>query len=259
MTSSTEAPTGVPLHERILRDVEADILSGRLIPGRTIPSEAELMAKYDCSRMTVYKAMSTLSARGLITRKRGFGSVVARPQVEHAVLEIHDFTKEADRSGHQYAYELLSREIAPIKPAESRRLQLPGDSAVLRLKCLHRIDNLPIALESRLINLLAVPQAAEESFEAVPPGTWLLQKVPWSQAEHAIRAVSADRATARLLELAPGAACLVLHRVTWHLGVPVTDVELTHAGERYQLVGTLQPAASSALKGEPGRRHAARR
>jgi GntR family histidine utilization transcriptional repressor len=260
MTSNIRSsPRELPLHERILRDMEEEILSGRLSPGDTIPSEADLMAKYGCSRMTVYKAMSTLSSRGLITRKRGFGSVVSKPQVEHAVLEIHDFIKEAERSGHLYEYELLSREISAITPAEARRLQLPGKMRIMRLKCLHRINNLPIAIESRLINLFAVPQAAEESFDAIPPGTWLLQKVPWTVAEHSIRAISADRNTARLLELAPSAACLVLNRVTWHLGVPVTDVQLTHAGERYQLVGTLQPASSSGFGQEPARRLAVRR
>lgn len=259
MKLGAHPPNAVPLHERIFRDMEEEILSGRLSPGRTIPSEADLMARYDCSRMTVYKAMSRLSVRGLITRKRGFGSVVSKPQFEHAVLEIHDFIKEAERHGHLYEYELLSREISGITPAEARRLQLPGRTSVLRLRCLHRINNLPIAIENRLINLLAVPQAAEEPFDTVPPGTWLLQKVPWTEAEHSIRASSADRNTARLLELAPSAACLVLNRVTWHLGVPVTDVQLTHAGERYQLVGTLQPASSSNLGQEPTRRFATRR
>jgi GntR family histidine utilization transcriptional repressor len=236
----------VSLHERIVRELGARIISGELAPGQPVPSEAELMAAYKCSRMTVYKAMSELSSRGLIARKRGSGSVVSKPQFEQAVLEIQDFAKAADKNGHSYEYELLSREETKVTTSEAARLSVPAGNPILRLKCLHRINNLPIAIENRVIHLAAVPQARRESFESVPPGTWLLQKVPWTEAEHAIRAVSADKSTAQLLEIARSAACLVLHRVTWRLGSPITDVRLVYAGERYQFVGHLQPANGAA-------------
>ena len=51
-------------------------------------------------------------------------------------------------------------------------------------------------------------------------GTWLLRRVPWTQAEHTVRARCADAVLAGLLGVAPGEACLVLQRRTWHLGAP---------------------------------------
>jgi hypothetical protein len=33
----------------------------------------------------------------------------------------------------------------------------------------------------------------------------------------------------------------VLHRRTWHLGAPVTIVDITYAGERQHLVGRFSP------------------
>ena len=56
------------LHRRIYADLEGLILSGALSPGDRIPFEHELTERYDCSRMTVSKAISELAGRGLVTR-----------------------------------------------------------------------------------------------------------------------------------------------------------------------------------------------
>jgi DNA-binding transcriptional MocR family regulator len=43
-----------------------------------MPSESELAARYGVSRMTAGKVLGLLAAEGLIRRRRGAGSVVAR-------------------------------------------------------------------------------------------------------------------------------------------------------------------------------------
>ena len=111
-----------------------------------------------------------------------------------------------------------------------------------RVECLHIVDARPNALEKRLILLDAVPQARDETFEASPPGSWLLDQVPWSEAKHIIRAVSADAATAKLLTIERHAACLLLTRQTWQNGRTVTFVEITHPGDRYQFAGVFHPS-----------------
>ena len=52
------------LHRRILEDVEGKILSGEWPPGHRIPFEHELTEQYQCSRMTVNKAITELVKRG---------------------------------------------------------------------------------------------------------------------------------------------------------------------------------------------------
>jgi GntR family histidine utilization transcriptional repressor len=228
------------IHQRILRDVEDHILSGKWAPGHRIPYEHELMVEYDCSRMTVNKVMSELAARGLITRRRRAGSFVAAPEIEQSVLDIHDFAAEAERRGVAYRYELLSRDVGE---GENR-----AAGEVLSLLGLHRFNGIPVALEARRINLEAVPAARDQAFDEVAPGTWLLQQVPWSEAEHVIRAVPADAATAEALDIPKGSACLVLERRTWQAGLPITDVRLTHPGERYHFVGRFRPASGRASR-----------
>ena len=42
----------------------------------------------------------------------------------------------------------------------------------------------------------AVPDAAKQDFSIVPPSTWLVDHVPWTEAEHRISAGNADKALA---------------------------------------------------------------
>lgn len=230
------------MHQRILRDVEDRILSGAWAPGHRIPYEHELTAIYGCSRMTVNKVMSELSARGLINRRRRAGSFVAAPENEQSVLEIHDFAEEAARRAASYRYELLERRLEKREKRARCLGQEPG-SEVLSLTGLHRFDGVAVALEARLINLTAVPEAREEAFDDMAPGTWLLRQVPWSEAEHVIRAVPADAAAARVLGIPKGSACLALERHTWQSGVPITEVRLVYPGERYHFVGRFGPTS----------------
>ena len=90
--------------------------------------------------------------------------------------------------------------------------------------------------------IAAVPDAASARFDVVPPGTWLLKQVPWTEAEHRIRAVPASNGTAALLDIDQGAPCLVIERVTWRSGTPVTSVRLTYPGDRHELTARFNPA-----------------
>lgn len=100
------------LHQRILGDVEGRILSGEWPPGHRIPFEHELTEQYDCSRMTVNKALTELVKRGLIERRRKSGSYVTFPQVQSAVMEIHDVKLEVQSLGLDYSFRWTSERFA---------------------------------------------------------------------------------------------------------------------------------------------------
>jgi GntR family transcriptional regulator, histidine utilization repressor len=236
--------TGIlPLGERIRCDLETRIVSGAWPPGHRIPSEHALMAEYSCSRMTMHKVLSGMAATGLIVRRRRVGSIVAAPRGDRSILEIQDFATEAARLGRVYRHEILSRKVAGLPAAKAETLELRAGSRVVRLRCLHRMNGIPNAYEDRLISLAAVPAAESADFKRVPPGTWLLQNVPWTEAEHAIRARNATQSLGRLLQLKPNAACLVLKRRTWHQGVLVTEVTITYPGDRHWFKGRFSPTA----------------
>ncbi|MEJ8404947.1 histidine utilization repressor [Brevundimonas vesicularis] len=239
------------LHRRIYADLEGLILSGELSPGDRIPFEHELTERYGCSRMTVSKAISELAGRGLVTRRRRAGTFVAQPKAHAAVLAIPDLRAEVIERGQAYGYVLLER--IEREPDGEDEIELASGGLLLDLTCLHSADGAPLALEHRLIALGAAPQAIDVDFHVIPPGSWLLDSAPWTEAENRISAIAADARAARLLELKPGAACLCVERRTWRDGQGVTRVWQTFPGDRYDLVARFSSAHSPVLAKEPRR------
>jgi GntR family transcriptional regulator, histidine utilization repressor len=231
-----------PLHQQIRRAIARPILAGAWAPGRRIPSEHELMARFGVSRMTVNRALASLAGEGLVERKRKSGTVVAAPSAERAVFEIWDISAEIARAGAEHAIKLLLRETGEAAQEDSERLRVPRGSPVLRLVLCHSADGVPLQLEERLVNLRAAQGILAEDLEAVAPGRWLLDHVPWTEAEHSIRAAEAVPATARHLGIHAGAACLVVERRTWRGGEPITFARLTSPAGAQILVGRFRPA-----------------
>lgn len=229
------------LHRRIYDDIERKILSGTWPPGQRIPREHDLMERYGCARMTVNKALTALVTAGLVERRRRAGSFVARPPVQSAVLEIPDIREEVERRGLVYGLKLLATEHRRATMADRLLIPVGARASVLALTCLHSAGTRPFALEQRLISLVAVPQAAEIDFAEVPPGTWLLQHVPWNEATHEIAALEADTELAAMLAIPEGRACLAVERTTWRSTAPVTHVRLTFPGDMMRLVAAFTP------------------
>jgi GntR family histidine utilization transcriptional repressor len=226
-----------PLHAQIRRAVAGAILSGRIPPGGRVPSEAELMRMFGASRMTVHRAISDLAAEGLVRRNRRAGTVATAEARGRAVFEICDIGAEVRRAGGAYRHEVLSRRLRAATAEDARRLGVTPGARVLAATTRHLADDAPVQVEERLINLAAAPGAEAERFATTPPGRWLLDRVPWTEAEHAISAENAPQRIAERLGIAPGSACLVVERRTWNGEAPVTYARLWHPGRRHRLVG----------------------
>ncbi|MAB09980.1 MAG: histidine utilization repressor [Hyphomonas sp.] len=223
----------IPIHERIRSDIETKILHGKLKPGDRLPVERDLMSEYDCSRMTVNKAVSRLVATGFVERRRKAGSFVASPRAYAMVLDIPDLAREVRESGQTYRFRMIHREICNASKAQSA---LETDGEVLWIIGSHMADGVPFAYENRTVNLDAVPEIGDAVFDPDGPGTWLLENVPWTAAETRISATGASKDQARSLDVELNTPCLSVSRRTWRGGEHITAVQQLFPGDSYSLV-----------------------
>lgn len=236
----TEMP--VSLHQRILSDIEQNILTGRWPPGHRIPSEQQLAGQYECSRMTVNKVVTQLARAGLVQRRRKIGSIVLPQKAQSAILEIYDIREEVKATGTSYHHRILARTVRSAGRDEAELLGLSRKKSIVDITCLHFAGDDPFCLEQRLINLGVVPQAEHETFELLSPGPWLLDHVPWSAAEHRIAARGAGEEEASRLAIVAGSPVMVVERQTWRLDQSVTSVRLTYPGESHTLTARFTPS-----------------
>ena len=235
----------LPLHERIRSDFEGRILGGELAPGERLPIEQDLMRHYGCSRMTVNKALSALVAAGLIDRRKKAGTFVARPKVHSMVLDVPDIAAQVRERGQDYAYRPLKRLVRPAGEDEEERL-LAGGGALIQIDGLHLVDGSPLGIEFRLVSAAAVPEMVDADLDAIPPGTWLLQHVPWTEAETRISAVPAIGQVADRLGVPAGSPCLSVERWTWRGPERITYVRQLFLGDAYDLVARFGPTQAGA-------------
>ena len=86
MLPSRSAPA--PFYEKVKQEISEKIASGIWQPHDRIPSEAELVAQYGFSRMTINRALRELTDEGLLVRLQGVGTFVAEPKGQSALFEI---------------------------------------------------------------------------------------------------------------------------------------------------------------------------
>ena len=64
-------------YREIFEKLQGEISSGRYKPAERLPSEGDLMRRFNVSRMTVFRAMQELQSNGLVKRKVGSGTYVS--------------------------------------------------------------------------------------------------------------------------------------------------------------------------------------
>lgn len=236
-----KAARPLELFQRIKRDLEGKILSGEWPPGHRLPNELDLMAQYGCARMTVNKVMSGLAAAGLVERRRRAGTFVSRQHFDSAVLRIPNLRDEVLGRGSSYSYRLLSRAVRLPRKEDVAELEFSRGRELLELDSLHFAGDRPFVYERRLISLATVPEAVDVDFADISGGAWLMDHVPWSEANHRIGALNATPQIARLLKIAVGEAVLSVERHTWRLGEGVTQVRQYFPADLYHLSARFTP------------------
>lgn len=234
-TPEGESYLSTSLHERIRRDIETKIFSGQWQPGQRIPAEDALASAHQCSRMTINKVLTALAKAELIVRKPKVGTFVALRRSNTAVIEVLDVSVEVTNLGLPYSFTLLRRAKRKALKSDCAKLSLPPASNILELRCCHFAGNHPFCLEDRIISLVSVPDAEHESFVAMAPTTWLISKIPWSEAEQSIHAVLADEETSRILDVPRGSAGLTIERNTWLADRFVTWARFSYPGDAYHI------------------------
>jgi len=222
-----------------LRDALA---AGRYPPGALMPSEAELVAQFGVSRMTVNRALRELQADGLVDRVQGVGTFAAQLGKVASQLTIRDLHEEITERGHQHRAEVHLARAERARAPLAAQLGLATGETVFHTLIVHFENGVPLQCEDRYVNPAAAPDYLSVDFTRTTPTHYLLAVAPLWQAQYSIEAARPTAEEARLLGIAAGEPCLVVVRRT--IGAqqqPITLARLVHPGLRYRLQGAFAP------------------
>ena len=236
MTLQTQAP-----YARVKTFLKSGLASGRWVPGDQMPSEAELVAMFAVSRMTVGRALRELQAEGLVTRVQGVGSFAAHLSRVSSTLTIHDLHDEIVARGHSHQASVVLAKTEKAGAALAAQLGLQAGSQVFHTLIVHHENGVPLQCEDRFVNPACAPDYLQTDFTQTTPTQYLLGVAPLWEAQYAIEAAAPTAQEAQLLGIGVQDPCLIVVRRTINRGVPITLARLVHPGTRYQISGAFKP------------------
>ncbi len=164
MTSSDQYSP--PKYFQISRAIIASIQRGELPPGAPVPSENELIEKYQVSNTTARKVLYELERGNWVTRIKGKGTYVRDFAVVRAIDRIFGFTRNMLEAGRKPVTRLLGfhlRDEDHTQAINGRHFTLKGPFC--EIERLRLADGIPMMRETRYISLSLCPDIHHRNLE----------------------------------------------------------------------------------------------
>jgi GntR family transcriptional regulator len=206
--------SGLPLHAQIdalLRDL---IRQPKYADGSLLPDEVSLARQLGVSRSTLRAGMQKLIYEGLVERRQGHGTRVAKPPLQSGVAEWHSLTGEMRTHGIEVRNYALS--VALVDPTEEARnaLQLKNQREVWQIRRLRGwLDERVVLTVSWMHPRLGI-KGTEDFDRPLYDVIAEVSKVVPVRSQEDITACRADEELAAALDVAPGSALLLRKRTT---------------------------------------------
>ncbi|STV15331.1 Formiminoglutamase [Klebsiella pneumoniae] len=226
-----------PFYEKVKQAISEKIHSGVWRPHDRIPSEAELVAQFGFSRMTINRALRELTDEGLLVRLQGVGTFVAEPKGQSALFEVRSIAAEIVARHHQHRCEVLLLEETRADHIQATALSVPEGTRIFHSLMVHYENEVPVQIEDRCVNAAVVPDYLHQDYTATTPHDYLSLIAPLTEGEHIVEAVQATAEECALLHIHAHDPCLLIRRRTWSTTHIVSHARLLFPGSRYRLQG----------------------
>lgn len=149
MTKSAPAPAQPPLHLSISETLLAEIEHGVYGPGEQLPSENQLMERFEVSRITIRRAIANLVHQGLVEAHQGRGVFV---KAQHKVVyrlsnPLVFFEEDLARQGVTSSIKNLIFEAIAAPDDVRQLLHLPLGAPVYMQQKILLINDSPAAVD----------------------------------------------------------------------------------------------------------------
>ncbi|WP_159981480.1 MULTISPECIES: GntR family transcriptional regulator [unclassified Novosphingobium] len=152
----TRSDEGTPLYLQLARSLREHISSGGIDPGSALPSERDLSEMAGMSRVTVRKGIEQLIDEGVLFRKQGSGTFVAR-RIEAPGAKLSSFSDDTRSRGEDPGVVWIYKSYAQPTEEEAAALNVSTTAKVARLGRVRLAGGEPLAIEHAVIPATFMP------------------------------------------------------------------------------------------------------
>jgi GntR family transcriptional regulator len=226
-----------PLYQWLAETLREDISQGVYNPGDVLPTEHELMRRYDLSSTTVRRAVHDLVREGWIYRKAGKGTFVKRDKVEERLLRLTSFAEEMQSRNIKPEFKLVRAKML-VPPAEvAAAFQVPAQQKAYLIERIQLANGEPMAVARGYWRCEIGEQLAQHDLDLIPLYAVLEHTlhIPLVEADESISAAVADADIARKLDIPRHAPLLVRQRLSYTTAMrPVEYTTTFYRADRYE-------------------------
>jgi GntR family transcriptional regulator len=231
-----------PLYLQLARNLRDHIASGQIDPGSALPSERDLSEITGMSRVTVRKGIGQLIEEGVLFRKQGSGTFVAR-RIEAPNSALSGFSDDARSRGEDPGVIWMIKGYASPTEEEASALGIAQSAKVVRLGRVRLSGGEPLAIEHAVVPAEFLPDLellGDSLYQALD-----LNKARPVSGRQKIRASLATPTEAGILCIEEGAEILRIERLTRLAnGRAVEFTRSAYRGDRYDFVSELSSPSS---------------
>jgi len=236
----TRSDEGTPLYLQLARSLREHIDSGGIKPGSALPSERDLSEMAGLSRVTIRKGIAQLIEEGVLTRKQGSGTFVAR-RIETSGGKLSSFSDDTRLRGEDPGVIWINRSFAQPTEEEAAALQIGNSAPVARLGRVRLAGGEPLAIEHAVVPAEFLPELEslkDSLYQALDQHGF--RPVAGTQR---VRASLATPTEAGILCVKQNSEVLRIERVTWIANRRMVEfTRSVYRGDRYEFVSDLKDA-----------------
>ncbi|WP_342457062.1 GntR family transcriptional regulator [Ensifer adhaerens] len=231
-------------HQPLYRQVKQAILDlvqdGVIAPNAKLPSERELVAAYDVSRITIRQALVELVQEGHLQSQPGKGFYVTERQEGFELHLLTSFTANAIAKGMVPGSRTLEAKIYAAPPEVTRALYLPASAEVVLLKRLRTLDGVPVVIQYDWLQPAICPGLLDLDWSSGNRSLYAELRERYDQrpvrGQTTISARCPDPEEEQLLKLEPNTAVLTLDQIAFNAANrPINVSTSIHHPKRYPL------------------------
>src|SRR6266851_182536 len=209
----------VPRYHQIAQTLRERIATSGQGPGERLDNQRSLAREFGVTLMTLRQALDLLERDGLIARRHGLGTFVARPAIDYDILQLRALAGDLEALG------------------------LAEQAEVFVLERLRLVDGEPVSFQASYLPAALGAEVSRFDLAVTPLRQVLTFKlgIEITAARETVSAVPLDRRAARELGCRPGLAAFRSDRVSVGPdGTPIVYDRVFIPGDRFRITRTLR-------------------
>lgn len=204
-------------HQQLIEKLRKLLRSRQFAPGAKFLTEREIAERFETSRPTANKALSSLVSAGLLEIRHGAGTFVRESVLDYDLERLVSFTDKAKASGKKPGTDLIEfRKViaADVDPHIASQLRVSPEASLFYMERIRLADGTPVIFERRHVVAAHCPALAKADAKGSLYAAWTTKcRLQITGADESIRAVNSTAAHARHLKVRPGTACFQITAV----------------------------------------------